>query len=73
MPNSVNSFTVSASSNGLTGFVSGALSAGEVKHLTIQLQPTASITGTLFMPDGQTPATTGSVAPSKGARCCKRS
>ncbi len=38
------------------------LAAGEVASVTIQLEPTASITGTVFAPDGQTPLTSGTAA-----------
>ena len=50
------SVTVLGLANSLTGYVQTTLQANEVKPVTIQLQPTGSITGTVFRPDGQTPA-----------------
>ena len=49
-------FTITATSGGLQGTGSGTLTDGQVNQITIALQPTASIAGTVFGPDGQTPA-----------------
>ncbi len=54
--------TVSARANGLSGSLYSTLAAGEVKRVTVRLDPTASIAGIVRLPDGQTPAETASVA-----------
>ncbi|MEO8677871.1 MAG: carboxypeptidase regulatory-like domain-containing protein, partial [Vicinamibacterales bacterium] len=54
--------TVGAHANGLVGYVFTTLQPGELKTLTVALASTGSIVGTVFLPDGQTPATTASVA-----------
>ncbi|MEQ1871423.1 MAG: carboxypeptidase-like regulatory domain-containing protein, partial [Vicinamibacterales bacterium] len=48
--------TVQGLANGLSGYVQTTLQAAEVKPVPVTLQPTGSITGTVFRPDGQTPA-----------------
>ncbi len=53
-------FTVTASAAGLGGTASGVLSADEVRAVTVQLEPRASIAGLVYEPDGETPAS-GSV------------
>lgn len=54
---------VSAKSGNLTSESEQAsLAANETKTITVTVEPTASITGQLFLPDGQTPATSGSVS-----------
>jgi hypothetical protein len=50
------SFTVSATAAGLSGGASGTLAGDATLPVTIQLEPVASIAGTVFMPNGQTPA-----------------
>lgn len=64
-----NQVWVSASANRLSGGLLTTLAANELKHVTVALEPTASILGTLFQPDGQTPVTDGFVAPCDG--CAK--
>jgi len=49
-------FTVSASAAGLLGQVAGTLAANEVRQVAVRLEPTAVVAGTVFGPDGQTPA-----------------
>ena len=51
-----NSVTVSAYVNNLGGFVTTTLTAGQVKSITVPLEPTGTIAGRVFLPDGQTPA-----------------
>ena len=54
--------TASATSNGLTApLVHGTLSPDGVLPLTITLEPTGSIAGVVFAPDGETPQETGTV------------
>ncbi len=53
-------YTVNVSANGLNGSATGVLSSDEVRPVTVQLEPRATISGAVFEPDGQTPAT-GSV------------
>jgi Carboxypeptidase regulatory-like domain len=43
------------SGNGVTGALSGTLATDEVRQVTVPLQATGSIAGTVFAPDGQTP------------------
>ena len=54
--------SVSARANGLSGGLYSTLSAGEVKRITLALEPTASIAGVVRRPDGQTPADDATVA-----------
>jgi hypothetical protein len=54
-------FTARASSGGLSGTTTGTLAPDEVKPITIPLEPTATIEGHVFAPDGQTPMTSGTV------------
>ncbi|MFN7916659.1 MAG: Ig-like domain-containing protein [Vicinamibacterales bacterium] len=49
-------FTVTANAAGLGGSASGVLVADEIHTVTVQLEATATIAGTVFEPDGQTPA-----------------
>jgi len=54
--------TINATKAGLNAApVVRALSPGEVAPVTLTLQATASIAGTVFAPDGQTPQSTGRV------------
>ncbi|MGE5243771.1 MAG: carboxypeptidase regulatory-like domain-containing protein [Betaproteobacteria bacterium] len=54
-------FTIEATSANLTGNGSGTLAAGEVRQVTVMLQAVASIAGTVFAPDGQTPVSDAQV------------
>ncbi len=47
---------VSASAGGLSGSIITSLQPDEIKAVTVRLEPTATIAGTVFLPDGQTPA-----------------
>lgn len=49
-------YTISAFANGLAGVSSGTLGAGEVRQVTVKLEPTAAVAGLVFAPDGATPA-----------------
>jgi hypothetical protein len=49
------SYTVTATFGSLGGSITGTLTADELKNVTVSLQPTGSITGTVFEPNGQTP------------------
>jgi hypothetical protein len=49
-------FQVTATSGPLQGFVSGTLAPFALLPVTVALEPTGTITGTVFAPDGQTPA-----------------
>ncbi len=51
------SVTVSAYYNNLAGHITTSLGAGQIKSIAIQLEPTGAIAGTVFLPNGQTPAT----------------
>ncbi len=55
------SIAVSATQGGLSGSASTTLAADQVSDVTVKLQPTATITGTIFLPNGQSPATSGSL------------
>jgi hypothetical protein len=55
------SVSVSATSGGLSGSASTTLAGGGVQNVTVKLQPTATITGTIYLPNGQSPAGSGSV------------
>lgn len=55
------SVVVSASAGGLSGSARATLSAGDVKNVTVVLQPTATITGRVHLPNGQSPAVDGRV------------
>ncbi len=60
---------VFASANGLSG-QSAALAGllpGETRNVTVALQPTATITGTIYRPNGQTPASDGTVTLNPGS------
>ncbi len=59
----VGNLTIDARANGLGGNVQTTLVAGQVRAVTVTLQPTASIAGTVFRPDGQTPDGAARVAP----------
>ncbi|RLB69921.1 MAG: hypothetical protein DRH04_04420, partial [Deltaproteobacteria bacterium] len=48
-------FHVSASANGLDGEADGTLTAGEVFTITVHLEPSGAISGTVYQPDGVTP------------------
>jgi hypothetical protein len=50
------SFTVRASAAGLSGATSGTLASDATLPVTVQLEPVASIAGTVLMPNGQSPA-----------------
>ncbi|MBS1818371.1 MAG: carboxypeptidase regulatory-like domain-containing protein [Acidobacteria bacterium] len=50
------SFTVQVSALGLNGSASGVLAADEVRGVTVQLEARATIAGSVFEPDGATPA-----------------
>ena len=50
------SISLTASSGNLFGRATTTLAAGEVKALTIALEPTGTIAGVIYEPDGQTPA-----------------
>ena len=54
-------FTASKGGSGGTA-PSRTLAPGEVAEVTVQLQATASIAGSVFAPDGQTPQTSGTVS-----------
>jgi 5-hydroxyisourate hydrolase-like protein (transthyretin family) len=56
------SFTVTAVAGGLTGQVTGVLAPNAVLPVAVRLEATATIRGTLFAPDGQTPATGGRIS-----------
>jgi hypothetical protein len=49
-------FVAYATSGTRSGSTSGTIAAGQTQPITIQLAPTASISGTMFAPDGATPA-----------------
>ncbi len=49
-------FVASATNGTRSGSTNGTLAANQTQPITIQLTPTASIAGTLFGPDGVTPA-----------------
>ncbi|MEO8682116.1 MAG: carboxypeptidase-like regulatory domain-containing protein, partial [Vicinamibacterales bacterium] len=52
--------TISASAGGLNGTLPPReLAANEVAHVTVMLEPTARINGSVFAPDGQTPVASG--------------
>jgi hypothetical protein len=57
----VGRFRALAWAKGLLKVVEDTLAADEVKALQLQLQPTASVAGLVYEPDGQTPATAGHV------------
>ena len=50
------SVSVSATAGVLRGSIAFTLLAGEVKPVTVALEPTASLAGVVYEPDGQTPA-----------------
>jgi hypothetical protein len=50
-------FTVSAQSGPLSGTASGSVLAGQTMPITVSLEPTATLAGTVYLTDGQTPAT----------------
>ncbi|MEQ1868391.1 MAG: Ig-like domain-containing protein [Vicinamibacterales bacterium] len=56
------SLSVSANSGGLTGSLQTTLAANQVRSVTVALEATGSIAGTVFLPDGATPASTAKVA-----------
>ena len=60
---------VFASANGLTGQSAtlAGLQPGETRNVTVALQPTATITGTIYRPNGQTPASDGTVTLNPGS------
>ncbi len=66
-PLMVGSFTAQASKSGLSGQASGTVTDGGQALVTIQLEPTASITGTVLDHDAQTPANGSVRATSQGA------
>ncbi|MEQ1871798.1 MAG: carboxypeptidase-like regulatory domain-containing protein, partial [Vicinamibacterales bacterium] len=49
-------FTITASASGLNGGASGVLAADEFRDITVQLEGRATIAGTVYEPDGATPA-----------------
>ncbi len=49
-------FTVQVSASGLTGSATGVLVADDVHAVTVQLEARATVAGSVFDPDGQTPA-----------------
>ena len=51
-----NSVSVSARANDLTGSLLTTLQANEIKPITVRLEATATLAGTVYLPDGQTPA-----------------
>lgn len=55
------SFTVTATSLSLTGTATGTLAANDELPVTVTLEPTATITGDVFLPNGTTPADAGQV------------
>jgi len=55
-PVAVGVFTVIARSGTLNGTATGTVADGAVASVTVQLTPTATITGTVYEPDGVTPA-----------------
>jgi hypothetical protein len=56
------SYTLTASAGALTGTASGTLAPNATEEVTVTLQPTAAIAGTVFLADGVTPAPAGAVA-----------
>jgi hypothetical protein len=58
----VGTATVTASSGALAGRLDNvAVTAGAPISVTVSLEPTGSVTGTVYQPDGQTPVSGGSV------------
>ena len=55
-------FNAQASLGGVTGSVQGTLAGGEVKPITISLEPSASLAGHVYEPDGVTPVPAGMIA-----------
>ena len=53
------SFSVSAVAGEVGGTATGTLAANAVQPVQVMLQPTASIAGTVFQPDGQNPVSAG--------------
>jgi hypothetical protein len=54
-------FEIEARAGTLAGAASGTVAAGVVTPVTVVLEGTAGITGTVFLPDGINPASNGSV------------